>query len=114
MKNDLVYISDMLKCMEKIGTYTASGKNHLLSSSLHQDAVIRNLENLGDAAKHLSENLKHNYPDIPWRKIAGLRDVLIHNYMGVDLIQLWNIVANDLDPLHKQLQRIADNLSKST
>lgn len=62
-----------------------------------------------EATKHLSKPLKEQYPDIPWRNIAGLRDILIHNYMGVDLESVWNVIENDLPSLKEQLGRIITN-----
>ena len=64
-----------------------------------QDAVIRNLEIIGEAVKHISETVKETSPDIPWKQIAGLRDLLIHHYMGVNLDEVWNIVVNDIPAL---------------
>ncbi len=77
-----------------------------MSLSHWQDAIIRNLEIIGEATKRLSKPLKEQYPDIPWRSIAGLRDVLIHDYMGVDLESVWNVIENDLPPLKEQLMII--------
>jgi uncharacterized protein with HEPN domain len=82
-----------------------------------QDAVIRNFEVIGEAVKRIPESLKEERPDIPWRRIAGLRDVLIHQYMRVDLEAVWAIVRDDL-PEFKQavaeiLAEMQDNLSIS-
>jgi uncharacterized protein with HEPN domain len=67
-----------------------------MASSLIQDAVIRNFEIIGEATKRLTPSLTQNRPEVPWRQIAGFRDVLIHKYMGVDLNTVWNIVKHDL------------------
>ncbi|MDN5339359.1 MAG: hypothetical protein PWQ30_468 [Euryarchaeota archaeon] len=82
-----------------------------------QDAVIRNFEVIGEAVKRIPESLKEERPDIPWRRIAGLRDVLIHQYMRVDLEAVWAIVRDDL-PEFKQavaeiLAEMQDRLSTS-
>ena len=66
-----------------------------------QDAVARNFEIIGEATKRLSDKTKIARPDLPWRDIAGFRDVLIHNYMGVDLDEVWNAVENDLPALQR-------------
>lgn len=76
-----------------------------------QDAIIRNLEILGEASKRLSKPLKSQYSHIPWRNIAGLRDVLIHDYMGVDLPSVWNVVEQNLPILKKQLDAIIEDIS---
>lgn len=64
------------------------------------DAVIRNIEVIGEAIRHIPDDLRQRYPDIPWRQIAGMRDKLIHDYMGVDLEYVWNVASvriNDLE-----------------
>ncbi len=82
-----------------------------------QDAVVRNFEVIGEAVKRIPESLKEERPDIPWRRIAGLRDVLIHQYLRVDLEAVWAIVRDDL-PEFKQavaeiLAEMQDRLSTS-
>ncbi|MBV5305856.1 MAG: DUF86 domain-containing protein [Desulfobulbaceae bacterium] len=84
-------------------SYARVQKEEFLTVSHWQDAIIRNLEIIGEAAKRVSKPLKEQYPTIPWREIAGLRDVLIHDYMGVDLETVWNVVENDLPSLKNQL-----------
>jgi uncharacterized protein with HEPN domain len=74
-----------------------------------QDAVIRNFEVIGEAVKRIPESLKEERPDIPWRRIAGLRDVLIHQYMRVDLEAVWAIVRDDL---HEFKQAVAEILAE--
>lgn len=74
-----------------------------------QDAVVRNFEVIGEAVKRIPESLKEERPDIPWRRIAGLRDVLIHQYMRVDLEAVWAIVRDDL---HEFKQAVAEILAE--
>lgn len=88
-----------------------------IGSPMAQDAVIRNFEVIGEAVKRIPESMKEERPDIPWRRIAGLRDVLIHQYMRVDLEAVWAIVRDDL-PEFKQavaeiLAEMQDRLSTS-
>jgi len=70
------------------------------------DGVVRNLEIVGEAAKNIPANIKDGYPDVEWKKIAGLRDILAHEYFGVDLEILWDIVENKLPDLKKQISRL--------
>ena len=88
-----------------------------IGSPMAQDAVIRNFEVIGEAVKRIPESMKEERPDIPWRRIAGLRDVLIHQYLRVDLEAVWAIVRDDL-PEFKQavaeiLAEMQDRLSTS-
>jgi uncharacterized protein with HEPN domain len=71
-----------------------------------QDAVIRNLEIIGEATKGLSAELRYNYPDVPWKGMAGIRDRLIHHYFGVNLDIVWDIVAVELAALESQIEDI--------
>jgi uncharacterized protein with HEPN domain len=73
-----------------------------------QDAAIRNLEIIGEAVKRLSDDFKNQYKDIPWRNVAGLRDVLIHDYMGVDLENVWNVTQQNLPDLKKVVKEKLD------
>ena len=80
-----MYLDDMIACCTKILEYTGEkGRAAFFSSGLVYDAVLRNLEILGEAAKNVPEEIRRNYPEIEWRKIAGLRDVLAHFYFGLE------------------------------
>ncbi len=96
MKADHVYLRHILDAIEKIESYVAVGRDAFMSTSHWQDAVIRQLEIVGEATKRLSADLRSQRPDIPWRRIAGLRDVLVHNYMGVRLAAVWQLTQEDL------------------
>ena len=109
MRNDYIYLCHILDSIAKIESYATVGKETFMTESHWQDAIIRNLEIIGEATKRLSIPLKEQYPDIPWRNISGLRDVLIHDYMGVDLESVWNVVENDLPFLKEQLLFIAEH-----
>ena len=85
MTGDAVYLRHILDAIAKIETYTAIGERGFLAESHWHDATIRQLEIIGEATKRLSTSTKDRYPHVPWRRMAGLRDVLIHNYFGVDL-----------------------------
>jgi uncharacterized protein with HEPN domain len=107
MSNDRLYIEHMRKALEKIEGYASAGYNDFMAYTHWQDAVIRQLEILGEATKMLSQELRDQYPEVPWRRIAGLRDVLIHDYMGVDLDAVWQITQKDIPELRKNISKIS-------
>lgn len=92
MKDDKFYLIHIAECLQRICDYTKQGRDAFMSSSLVQDAVIRNFEIMGEAPKHISDELKERFPDIPWRRIAGFRDVLIHAYYKIKLEEVWDTV----------------------
>ena len=77
---------------------------------IEQDAIIRNLEIIGEAAINISDDLKQKYPDISWKEIKGMRNIVTHQYFGVELNEIWNTVINDIPLLKKQIQQIIENI----
>ncbi len=92
MKDDRLYLLHMLECANRIGEYTEEGRDAFMTDRRTQDAVIRNFEIMGEAAKQVSQTTRELVPAVPWRRIAGFRDVLIHQYMGVDMEEVWGII----------------------
>ncbi len=109
MKDDPVFLLQILEFIEKIDTYTQNGKEEFMLTPLIQDAVIRNFEIIGEAVKQVSDQIKKDHAEIHWREIAGFRDVLIHKYMGVDLDAVWNAVEIDLPILREKIMKILEN-----
>lgn len=99
MNRDRDYLQHILEAIEKIEAYTADGRTAFEQLPMAQDAVIRNFEIIGEATKRLSQEIRQKRPDIRWRAVAGFRDVLIHDYEGVDLNEVWNVVQRELPPL---------------
>ena len=110
MKDDKLYLIHIYECIQRIESYSAEGKAAFLASNMMQDAIIRNFEIIGEATKHLSLELRQSHPQIQWRGLAGFRDVLIHNYMGVDLVEVWNIIENELIHIKSSLEPIMTEL----
>ena len=104
MKSDRPYLEHILQAIEKIQAYTTDGKVHFMHDEKTQDAVVRNFEIIGEAVKHLSEAAKALRPEIRWRDIAGLRDVLIHNYMGINFNRVWAVIERDVVPLKEAVE----------
>ena len=106
MKEDRLYLLHILERIARIRDYASGGYAAFIDEVMVQDAILRNLEVIGEAVKQVSTELREQNPQIPWRRIAGMRDVLIHDYMGVDPEEVWNVVQNDLDTLERQIQAL--------
>jgi uncharacterized protein with HEPN domain len=113
MKEDKLYLIHIAECIRRIELYTRDGRESFIDSTLQQDAVIRNLEIIGEAVKHLSPELRRSHTGVPWRRIAGLRDVLIHDYLSVDLDEVWNISERDLPDLKRRISSVLEGLERS-
>lgn len=101
MKDDILYLIHIRECIDRIEEYVRGGRAGFMEDRRTQDAVIRNLQVLAESSQRLSEEWKSKHPEIEWKGISGLRNILVHNYLGVDIEQVWLIVETDL-PLLKQ------------
>jgi uncharacterized protein with HEPN domain len=99
MKDDRLYLHHMLERCMRVAAYISDGHDAFLASEQQQDAVIRNIEVIGEAAKRVGAESRAALPDLDWRAICGMRDVLIHGYIGVDIEEVWNVAANHLPRL---------------
>ncbi len=111
-KDPRVYLAHTLECVQKIERFTADGKRRFLRDAMVQDAVLRNFEIIGEAAKRLDDSYRTAHPEIPWRALAGLRDVLIHQYEGVDLERVWAIVDRELPSLREAITALLPPLDQ--
>jgi len=107
VKRDLrLYVEDVWESIVAIEEYTRGvSKPEFEDDRKLQDAVARRLETIGEAVKHLPDDFRLLYPDVPWKQIAGLRDVLIHEYFNVRIMRVWYVVANDLPALKQAIAR---------
>jgi len=100
-----MYLADMLEAVDRICDYTSEMKYSSFSENdMVVDAVLRNLEVLGEAARYVPSETRNKYAEIPWTSLVGLRNIVIHHYHGVDLENIWQIARKDLPPLRKILK----------
>ncbi len=110
-KDRSVYLVCIDDCIRRIREYTVGGEDAYLADTKTQDAVIRNIEIIGQAVKDFgTDELSTRAPEIPWRLIAGMRDTLAHGYLGVDVRLTWQVVERDLAPLGTAIEQIASEL----
>lgn len=108
MKDDRIYLLHIRDAIDQILEYTTAGKDDFLVDRKTQDAVVRNLEIIGEATKHVSQPLKDSRPDISWKPIAGMRDKLIHDYFGINLQLVWDVVERDLPALSLKVGQLLE------
>jgi len=103
-----VYLDDILQAITRIREYTAGLSPMAFAGDAKTfDAVVRNLEVIGEAARAVPETIRLEHPAVDWKKISGLRDILIHQYFGVDAQIIWDIIQNKLPPLEEQIRAMA-------
>jgi len=106
MKDDAVRLQHIVESIARIEQYTKAGRADFMASTLIQDGVIRSLQTLGQSVLKLSEPLRSAHPEVDWKSIIGLRNVLVHDYLGVSVTRIWEIVERDLPDLKAKVLAI--------
>ena len=112
MKREIsLFIDDISESIKLIEKYSNNlSKKEIDNSQETKDAIVRRFEVIGKAAKNIPEDFRKKYPKIPWKKIAGLRDVIIHSYFNIDLDIMWNIIKKDIPELEENIEKIKKDL----
>lgn len=109
----MLHLTHIIEAGEAIVEYTAGGREEFRQDRKTRDAVVRNLEIIGEAAKRLSDTLRSENTQVPWRDIAGLRDIVIHQYDYVDYNEVWRIIEQDLQGLLEEVRGILAKRQKN-
>ena len=106
MNRDRIYIVHILECIARIEEYTQEGKSEFETDTRTQDAVVRNLQVLSESKLRISEPIRAKYPGVDWRGIAAVRNVAVHDYLGIDASQIWDIIQRNPPELKVQIEEI--------
>ena len=104
MKDDIIYIDHILECVHWIERYTAEGREAFFADRKTQSAVLRELQTLAESTQRLSQALRAKQQEVPWKEIAGFRNVLVHGYLGIKLERVWEFVQRDLPALRTAVE----------
>ncbi len=112
-KDVTTFIEHILNSIEKIESFSKDlTKKELSVDDLHQSAIIRKIEVIGEAVKNIPLSFRNKYPDIPWKDIAGMRDKLMHHYFGVNIDTVWKVIKDDLPKLKENILKIKKELEQ--
>lgn len=114
MKDNRVYLEHIVRCISRIEEYTAKGREVFFSSSMAQDATLRNLQTMAESTQRLGDNIKAQYPDIDWRALSGFRNVLVHDYLGIDLEFVYQATQEHMPDLKVAVTALLRDLSEDT
>ena len=112
MRKPTERIRDMLEAIERIDRYASRGREPFEHDELIQNWVVHHLEIVGEAARSLPDEIRAQAPDIPWADIIGMRNILVHDYFGIDERIVWAVVERDLPPLRKALEQLLERCAK--
>ena len=114
MRDDRAWLLDILEALLKIEKYAAKGEQEFYKEELIQVWIIHYIQIAGEAANQLSDSLKKNHTEIPWKGISGMRNLLGHQYFGLDLDEIWDTVSTDLPVLKEKIQELLTDYQNET
>jgi uncharacterized protein with HEPN domain len=106
----MLYLLHIRECTDRIARYTRDGKEAFFADEMIQDAVLRNLQILAESTQRLDEDLKANHPEIDWRGISGFRNILVHQYLSVNPLRVWNVIEQYLPLLTGTVARMLEEI----
>lgn len=113
MKDDRLYLIHIKECIERIKEYVINGKESFFADAKTQDAVVRNLQILAESTQRLSQKLKADHSEVDWKKIAGFRNILVHDYLYVNPVLVWQIVEDKLPQLKRTVSQMLVSFDSS-
>ena len=114
MKDDKLYLLHISECLDRIDRYVSEGEEQFMKDTKTQDAVLRNLQVLAESTQRLSSELKLAHPEVDWRGIAGFRNILVHDYLGISLARIWEIIEGPLQKLRDNIDTINNSLDEES
>ena len=111
MRDDTIYLRHILECIRRIEANVAGGQEQFMASHTLQDAVLRNLQTMTESTQRLSNTLKAAHPDVEWRRIIAFRNVLVHDYLGIDLERIWEIIQRDVPSFKRAIAAMLEQSS---
>lgn len=112
MREDRERLLDIQEAIERIEKYAAHGREAFVQDELIQTWIVHHLQILGEASRALSSSLRDQHPEVPWTKIIGMRNILVHDYFGIDTEVVWAVVENDLAPLKSNIVTMLQELGE--
>lgn len=111
MNRDRTYLTHIIECITWMESFCVGGKDAFMQDRKTQSAVLRELQVLAESTQRLSDNLKARCPSIPWQAIAGFRNVLVHDYLGLNIERVWSVVVDDIPVLRTAVEKLLQDLA---
>ena len=110
MRDDKLYLIHIAECIERIEEYASEGKDNFFRDRKTQDAVLRNLQVLAESCRRLSQEVKDGHPEVDWKGISAFRNILVHEYLGINLVRVWEIIGKELSDLKENVVALRKSL----